>query len=195
MPLMKYLSLFFIFSLLLACNPNTGPGDTRQTPPADPLYQDVTATRLPAGVLNGLSMDARLADIDGDGDPDIVIAIEFRPNILLLNDGQGRFSDASDRLPRTEHDSEDVGIADFDGDGDLDIVTGNSNGPRYQEATPYRVYRNDGQDRFREATGEVLPAGTSGSGFDIEFVDVNDDGKKDLFLSSRGTGDLLLLQK
>ena len=56
-------------------------------------------------------MDAMAADVDTDGDLD-----------LLLNAGDGTFADASDRLPDATRDSEDVGIADFDSDGDLDIV-------------------------------------------------------------------------
>ena len=85
-----------------------------------PLYEDVTATNLP-NTTSGFSMDARWADIDGDDDLDIVVAGEFRANTLLINDGTGRFTDASDRLPTTRRDSEDVVIHDFDGDDDLDL--------------------------------------------------------------------------
>jgi hypothetical protein len=41
-------------------------------------------------------------------------------NLLLLNEGTGVFSDASDRLPRDVHDHEDIAVAEFDNDGDLD---------------------------------------------------------------------------
>jgi hypothetical protein len=85
-------------------------------------FDDVTDARLHTDALDGLSMDAAAGDVDGDGDLDVVIANEFRPNLLLLDDGGGRFCDASDRLPRAHRDSEDVGVASFDGDGDLDVV-------------------------------------------------------------------------
>ena len=60
--------------------------DTTQVAP-EALYEDVTGTHLPSGVLDGLSMDAGVGDVDDDGDLDIVIANEFNPNILLINDG------------------------------------------------------------------------------------------------------------
>ena len=51
------------------------------------------------------------------------MAREFEPNLLFLNDGTGRFVDASSRqLPQKTRDSEDIAIADFDGDGHLDVV-------------------------------------------------------------------------
>jgi hypothetical protein len=141
-------------------------------------------------------MDAGVADVDADGDLDIVVASEFRPDILLLNDGEGRFTDGSDRLPRTEHDSEDVGIADFDGDGDLDIVTGNSDVDLSQRRIApalIRAYLNDGRGHFTEATHRVFGEGTTGTGLDLEFGDFNGDGLEDMFLASRGTADRLLL--
>src|SRR6187402_1522920 len=80
---------------------------------AQPLYTDVTATHLPPG-LAGPCMNAAAGDVDGDGDLDLALAMEFVPKVLLLNDGSGRFTDASAKLlPRTIHDSEDVAFADF----------------------------------------------------------------------------------
>lgn len=80
-----------------------------------PRFAEVTAERLPA--VAGRCMDADAGDADGDGDLDVALAMEFEPNVLLVNDGAGRFSNGSDRLPREVHDSEDVAFADFDGDG------------------------------------------------------------------------------
>src|SRR6185436_2094542 len=88
---------------------------------AQPLYMDATATHLPAGIA-GPCMNAAAGDADGDGDLDLALAMEFEPKVLLLNDGAGRFNDASAQLPRTIHDSEDVAFADFDADGDPDLV-------------------------------------------------------------------------
>jgi hypothetical protein len=83
-------------------------------------YADVTEANLPP--LSGLSMDAVAADVDADGDLDLVVAHEFSRNILLLNDGSGRFTDASDRFPDTSRDSEDLAVRDWDGDGALDVL-------------------------------------------------------------------------
>ena len=103
-------------------------------------FENVTDSHLPVTPLMRNSMDVGVADLDGDGDLDVVLPQEFRLNKLLINDGSGGFADASDRIPpltaeemaggpaslqgRPEagHDSEDVSIADLDGDGVLDIV-------------------------------------------------------------------------
>ena len=79
---------------------NTGAGvfldGSSQLPPPPPFLQDITA-------------DARLADVDGDGDLDILLSNEnpFNPsptgggqNRLLINDGTGTFTDqTAARLP------------------------------------------------------------------------------------------------
>src|SRR5918994_5763563 len=73
------------------------------TSSAQPRYTEVTSTHLPNG-LAGRCMDAAAGDADGDGDLDLALAMEFETNVLLLNDGAGRFRNASAQLPRTEHD-------------------------------------------------------------------------------------------
>ena len=142
-----------------------------------PVFRDVSATHLPEGVLDGLSMDAGVADIDADGDLDIVIANEFRPNILLLNDGGGVFTDGSSRLPRTEHDSEDVGIADFDGDGDLDIVIVS------EDDQTNELYLNDGAGAFADESARIPVTGTTNG---LAVADLNGDGAPDLILANNG---------
>lgn len=156
--------------------------DTTLVPP-EALYEDVTSTHLPSGVLNGLSMDAGVGDLDGDGDLDIVIANEFNPNILLLNDGSGRFTDGSARLPAADRDSEDVGVADFDGDGDLDIVVV-SEDDRVNE-----LYFNDGSGRFTDE-GHRLPVQGTTNG--VVVADLTGDGFPDILLANNGQDTFLV---
>lgn len=141
-----------------------------------PLFREATRSHLPADDLRGLSMDAGVGDLDGDGDPDALIANEHRPNILLLNGGDG-FRNASDRIPREARDSEDVGIADFDGDGELDVVVV-SEDDRVNE-----LYLNRGEARFEAAGGRLSVTGTSNS---VVTPDLNGDGMPDILIGNNG---------
>ena len=98
--------------------------------------KEVSVTNLPETVIAPLnSMDASIADIDNDGDMDVVLAVEFQKNIILINDGTGNFKDGSNLLPDKVskanfkpyqyypyHDSEDVMLEDINKDGRLDIL-------------------------------------------------------------------------
>jgi len=169
--------------VLLGISPQTG--DSRSAPlleSAPPLevgalFRNATVEHLPTSSLTGLSMDAAVADVDGDGALDIVIANEFRPNILLRGDGTGHFEDASDRLPAADRDSEDVGIADFDGDGDLDIVVVS------EDDAVNEYYLNDGTGRFTDNSDQWPVEGTSNA---VVVVDLNNDGRPDLLVGNNG---------
>ena len=171
--------LIALFGVLLG----TGCGNEASDPTAasdenaDALFRDVTETNLPTDALGGYSMDAMAADVDADGDPDIVIAHEYEPSILLLNAGDGTFSDASDRLPAADRDSEDVGIADFDGDGDLDIVVVS------EDDVVNEFYLNDGRGTFTDAGDRWPVTGTSNA---VVVADLTGDGAPDLLVGNNG---------
>jgi hypothetical protein len=148
---------------------------------AQPLFTDVTATNLPGG-LAGRCMNAAAGDADGDGDLDLALAMEFEPKILLLNDGRGRFADASSRLPRAVHDSEDVAFADFDGDGDLDLVLV-SEDDRKDELYLNDLRGNDGAGRFTDASDRLVPDDVSNA---LVVLDLNEDGAPDVLTGNIG---------
>ena len=150
------------------------------------LYRDVSQTHLPTESLTGLSMDAKPADIDADGDLDIVIANEHRPNILLINDGEGVFSDESARrLPQKERDSEDVAIADFNGDSAPDIFIVS------EDDTENELYLNDGTGHFTDASGRIPVEGTSNA---VLSQDLNNDQLPDIIIGNNGQNQILINQ-
>ena len=147
-------------------------------------YQDVTTTHLPYQDLQRLSMDAGIADLDNDGDMDILIANEHRPNILLINDGKGRFTNESaQRIPQVNHDSEDIGIADFDLDGDLDIIVVS------EDDKTNELYLNNGDGTFTDAGSRIPVTGTSNS---VVVFDINLDGAPDILIGNNGQNNLLI---
>ena len=167
------------------------------------FFEDQSLKRLRYRRLPEETREVVTADIDGDGDLDILygnvqafVPNAIRQNRLLLNDGKGFFSDiTSTHLPNDDNRCFSVAFLDIDRDGDMDIMTGNTNGPRFDGNTPFSVYTNNGKGKFSDATGTFLPSTISGRGFDIDFIDLNTDGIKDIFLSNRGSQDFLLLGK
>ena len=171
-----FISCFTIGVLLTGCS---------QTKDASkPLYTDVTTTHLPYEDLQALSMDAAIADLDLDGDMDMLIANEHRPNILLMNDGKGNFSnESSSRIPQLNHDSEDIGIADFDLDGDPDIIVVS------EDDQTNELYLNSGDGTFSDGGDRIPVTGTSNS---IVVFDVNNDGATDVVIGNNGQNFLLI---
>lgn len=141
------------------------------------FYDDVTSTHLPPQ-LAGACMNAAAGDADGDGDLDLALAMEFQTKILLLNDGAGTFTDASERLPRAVHDSEDVAFADFDGDGALDLVFV-SEDDRTDE-----LYLNDGSGRYTDASARLTTDDVTNG---LVLMDLNGDGREDVLTANIGS--------
>ncbi len=164
------------------------------------FFTDESSDRLPYRATPEETREVDVADIDGDGDLDILfgnvqafVENAQRQNRLLLNDGKGFFSDITGtHLPKDNNRCFGVAFLDIDRDGDADIMTGNTNGFKFDGMTPFSVYLNDGKGRFTKAKGNLIPEGIDGRGFDIDFMDFNGDGIKDLFLCNRGSQDFLL---
>lgn len=162
---------------------------------------DVTTSHLPAPAQTGRNtMDIGAADLDGDGDLDLVLPQEFFLNRILINDGQGRFSEAGNRLqtlnsselaggpPLPGHDSEDVSIADFDGDGRLDIVIVSEDDVRFSRSGVHEYYRGTAEGRFERVRG-VLPDTEANA---VAHADLNGDGRDDLLIVGAGQDRLLI---
>lgn len=144
------------------------------SPIAESAYFEVSESHLPEE-FDVQSKDVFPADVDQDGDVDLFIAHEYHANLLLLNDGSGRFSFDPQRLPATDRDSEDVTSADFDGDGDLDVVFANEDDRRDE------LYLNDGRGNFVEPALAFPGNGKSNA---VLASDINSDGRTDILLGN-----------
>lgn len=83
-------------------------------------FADITPA---AGVAcaGQLSSGAVLADVDGDGDLDLLVNGIGVGTRLFLNDGQGRFSESNRSGLQRRGAATSMALADLDGDGDLDL--------------------------------------------------------------------------
>ena len=95
-------------------------------------FEDITAA---AGVAAAErhSSGAAFADIEGDGDLDLVLLATTGPNAIFLNDGSGTFTErrADIGLDSIGRGATTPALADVDGDGDLDLYITN-----YKPFTP-----------------------------------------------------------
>jgi hypothetical protein len=147
-------------------------------------FIDATKTHLP--VVNDATQDIALVDLDADDDLDMVIANEVPPNRLLLNDGQGRFADVSDRLQLpVELHTREVHVFDATGDGEPDLLFLNlTSNARGREKDPQaRLLVQDGRGRFIDETAKRLPTNTFSS-WGGAVVDFNDDSHSDLIVGA-----------
>ena len=138
-------------------------------------------------------LHAEVADIDADGDLDVLLPQDYVDGFsrvgtpamaVFLNDGQGRFEEASERihglppLPAFE-----AVVADLDADGDVDILVAVF-GYLFVDGSiePFEsaVLLNDGEGEFFEASGAFernLRLATT----DFGVADFDGDGVMDLF--------------
>ena len=120
-------------------------------------------------------------DMEGDGDPDVLLLRPGR-NALLRNDG-GTFVDVSEStLPGTALWSLSAAAGDFDGDGDDDLLIANYiNGVSFPDHDCARnsLLVNDGHGRFSDMAEEygLLQAGCT---LAVAMTDYDGDGDLDL---------------
>ncbi|MHC5212234.1 MAG: FG-GAP-like repeat-containing protein [Planctomycetota bacterium] len=80
--------------------------------------------------------------------------------------------------------SENIDVGDADNDGDLDVIVGNGGDGGAQ---PNKIYINDGTGAWTDQSGTRFAGVPNDTTRDIEFMDMDDDGDLDVYVSNRGT--------
>lgn len=133
------------------------------------------------------------SDYDDDGDQDIYVANDVGPNFSYRNNSDGTFTDISWESGGSvnEHGEPEgsmgLTIGDYNNDTRLDIFVTNFVG---QSNT---LYENKGNNNFvdQTATLGLFPVGLNDSGWGTKFIDFDNDGWLDIFISNGHTDERL----
>ncbi|MSO24150.1 MAG: CRTAC1 family protein, partial [Acidobacteria bacterium] len=169
----------------IACPPDRYDGEQ------DLLYHNngngtFTDVSESAGIVRkdpGRGFSVIFSDLDNDGDQDIYVANDSGPNFYYVNNGHGKFVDASfasgtavDEFGNSQG-SMGLTVGDFNNDQLLDIFVTNFIDQRNT------IYQNQGSNLFLDVTTTV-GVGMTGfaySGWGTKFFDFDNDRWLDLF--------------
>jgi hypothetical protein len=131
-------------------------------------------------------------DYDNDGDLDIFVTAgnpEPTTNMLYRNNGDGTFSWTNTAMSREPFIAgfHSASWADYDSDGFIDLFIAGHD--------PHnRLFHNNGDGSFTKITNHVLVNDVTNS-FSGKFVDYDDDGDVDLFVSNVLPGNFSILYR
>ncbi|MGN6430812.1 MAG: FG-GAP repeat domain-containing protein, partial [Gaiellaceae bacterium] len=151
-------------------------------------FRRVAAPPLPAGAQ---TCSLASADFNGDGSPDLAVAISSGSAVaILLGDGSGHFSAAPGSPVPVGGTPEGVVSADVNGDGrpDLVVPVADSTG----RITGIEVLLGDGAGGFVPAPGSPVLF-LAGDSLAVAAADLNGDGKVDLAVANTALNEVQVL--
>lgn len=131
------------------------------------IFTQVTNNALPAFIKG-----AAIADVDNDGDQDIVISTSAVADVYL-NNGNAVFSAQGSSVFTPV--SGVVRFIDMENDGDQDVIISG--------ASSIKLYQNNGSGNFTLNTNSTFAAL---SGEDIDVADTDNDGDLDFLINGSG---------
>jgi cytochrome c peroxidase len=168
--------------------PMTGDSDRLYRNNGDGTFTDVSGYL--GGSLNGAGFIASFNDYDNDGDLDIYLVndefIHGIGNKLWRNDGPGCqgwcFTQVAERAgAAAQLFGMGLAVGDYDNDGDLDYY--------YSNVGPMELLQNQGDGTFREVAAAAGVQAANGIGWGAVFLDYDNDGWRDLYLTIADTTD------
>jgi hypothetical protein len=144
------------------------------------LPESAVSTRDALGGFNTMAATpgatgshAAAADLDGDGNLDLVLVGGNMAHVLL-GDGAGHFREQPSAFDQQPTDATAVAVGDLDGDGNVDVVIGQ--GSAMPAVT--RVYLNESSGHFVYAAAALPPRMEKTTA--VAIADVDGDGDLDV---------------
>lgn len=133
---------------------------------------------------------AACADVDNDGDNDVLLGGTFQSTSLLLRNTDGALAADDTALPAGPFSLGDAEFADVDGDLDLDLLLAD-----WGDGDPFTVrgrpllWLNDGSGHFVDETDARLPSARTGFSWDLQAIDADNDADLDVVVSCKVCSD------
>jgi enediyne biosynthesis protein E4 len=150
---------------------------------ADVSQQAGVATSIPPATCGQFANGAAWGDVDGDGDPDLLVTRLGDPVQLFINDGKGHFDERAAQLGLGVRDANGAAFADYDNDGDSDVLI-------VRDGTDL-LFANDGTGHFTDVSAKAGIGDDNARGMNASWGDFDGDGYLDVYVTNymKCTGD------
>jgi hypothetical protein len=130
-----------------------------------------------------------VADVNGDGKPDLLVANEEPGTVsVLLGDGKGHFENASGSPVAAGHLPNDIAVGDMNRDGHLDLVIANHQSPFLT------ILLGDGKGGFHPAAGSPFDVHSNPHPHGVVIGAFSSAGILDAVTDSWGSNQIELLK-